>query len=75
MCGMSGDGCPIEFFLTPGATGDVTGLQDFDFDLPTGALIVADKAYNDYEIEDILADVGLTLRPLRRSNSKRPNPP
>lgn len=69
------DGCPVEFFLTPGATGDVTGLQDFDFDLPAGTLVVGDKAYNDYEIEDILADLEITLRPFRRSNSKRPNPP
>jgi hypothetical protein len=69
------DGCPIEFFLTPGATGDVTGLQEFDFDLPAGALVVGDKAYNDYEIEDILADVEITLRPFRKKNSQRPHPP
>lgn len=69
------DGCPVEFFLTPGATADVTGLQDFDFDLPAGALIVADKAYNDYAIEDILDGVELHLRPIRKSNSQRALPP
>jgi hypothetical protein len=69
------EGCPVEFFLTPGATGDVSGLQDFDFDLPAGALVVGDKAYNDYEIEDLLADVEITLRPFRKKNSHRPNPP
>jgi hypothetical protein len=69
------DGCPIEFFLTPGATGDVTGLQEFDFDLPAGALVVGDKAYNDYEIEDVLDDVEIHLRPIRKANSKRALPP
>jgi hypothetical protein len=69
------DGCPVEFFLTPGATADVAGLQDFDFDLPAGSLVVGDKAYNDYTIEDVLADVDIALQPLRKKNSLRPYPP
>ena len=33
----------------------------------------ADKAYNDYEIEDLLAEVeGIRLLPIRKKNSKRP---
>lgn len=69
------EGFPVEFFLTPGATADVTGLQDFDFDLPPEALVVGDKAYNDYLMEDVLGEAGICLRPLRKKNSKRPNPP
>ena len=47
-------GAPVQFFLTPVATAGVTGLRDFDFDLPAGALVVGDKAYNDYAMEDVL---------------------
>lgn len=68
-------GAPVEFFLTPSATADVTGLRNFDFDLPEGALVVGDKAYNDYEMEDVLETAGIHLRPFRKHNSKRPHPP
>ena len=68
-------GQPVEFFLTPGSCADVTGLQWFDFELPEGAEIYADKAYNDYRVEDELADLGIYLLPLRKKNSKRPHPP
>jgi len=66
---------PVEFFLTPGSCSDVAGLDFFDFDLPTGAQIIGDKAYNDYELEDVLHEAELYLLPLRKRNSKRPVPP
>ena len=59
---------PVEFFVTPASTGDVEGLQWFDFDLPPG---YGDKAYNNYEIEDIVTSVGVELKPVRKKNSKR----
>lgn len=68
-------GHPVEFFLTPGATGDVSGLLAFDFDLPAGATLIADKAYNIYWYEDLLAEVDLHLLPVRKKNSKRPHQP
>lgn len=68
-------GQPVEFFLTPGATADVSGLQAFHFDLPDGSLIVGDKAYNDYVIEDLMAEAGIQLLPFRKKNSKRQLPP
>lgn len=68
-------GYPVEFFLTPGATSDVKGLYQFDFDLPVGATIIADKAYNVYWFEDLLSDAGLRLLPIRKKNSKRPHQP
>src|SRR5262249_5531477 len=38
--------------------------------------IYADKAYNDYEIEDVLKEVDhITLLPMRKKNSKRALPP
>ena len=66
------DGAPVEFFLTPGATSDTSGLEEFDFDLPEGAWIMGDKAYNYYLIEDILAEVDIHLLPYRKKNSTRP---
>ena len=69
------DGQPVEFFLTPAAEADVAGLPGFAFDLPEGAHIFGDKAFNDYLIEDLLAEAGLYLLPQRKRNSKRPLPP
>jgi DDE family transposase len=66
---------PVEFFLTPGAVGDVEGLEFFDFDLPEQSQIIGDKAYNDYELEDVLLEADLQLLPMRKQNSKRPFPP
>lgn len=66
---------PVEFFLTPGSCGDVSGLDYFDFDLPPKSQIIGDKAYNDYELEDVLKEADLALLPIRKDNSKRSLPP
>lgn len=68
-------GQPVEFFLVPGASNDAGCLDLYDFDLPTPARIVADKAFTDYRLEDVLAEADLHLLPLRKSNSKRPISP
>jgi hypothetical protein len=68
-------GQPVEFFLTPGSTSDTTAYRSYDFDLPDQAWITADKAYTDYEVEDVINEAGLRMRPMRKSNSKRPFPP
>lgn len=68
-------GEPVEFLLTPAGTADVRTLWAFDFDLPEGAQIVGDKAYNDYRIEDVMEECGIDLAPIRKANSKRPDPP
>lgn len=72
---VTAQGQPVEFFLTPGRCADVTGLYGFDYHLPRGAKICADKAYNDYRVEDELAEAGITLLPIRKKTSKRPYPP
>ena len=64
-------GVPVEFFLTSGSFSDVRGLRCYPFDLPQGATVYADKAYCNYGIEDALAEAGITLKPLRKKNSKR----
>jgi hypothetical protein len=66
------DGQPVECFLTPGGFGDVDALKYYAYELPNGAIIYADKAYNDYEIEDLLQAVDhIHLLPMRKKNSKR----
>jgi hypothetical protein len=70
------DGQPVECFFTPGGFGDVDALKSYAYELPDGAVIYADKAYNDYEIEDLLKDIEhLSLIPMRKKNSKRALPP
>ena len=65
-------GQPVECFLTPGGCGDVNALKYYAYELPDGCIIYADKAYNDYEIEDLLKDVDdIQLLPMRKKNSKR----
>src|SRR2546428_2931592 len=70
------DGQPVECFLTHGGFGDVDALKYYAYELPDGSIIYADKAYNDYEIEDLLKDVDhIELLPMRKKNSKRALPP
>jgi len=65
-------GQPVEFFLTPGSTSDTTAYRYYEFDLPSEAWITADKAYTDYDVEDAINETGMRMRPMRKSNSKRP---
>lgn len=66
-------GAPVEFVLTPGSTADVSAFKQFPLDLPAGSLIHADRAYTDYQEEDLLQEAGgITLQPQRKRNSKRP---
>ena len=69
-------GEPVEFFISPGSFSDVACLDQFDFDLPPGSTVYADKIYNDYLVEDCLQEDGaIDLSPFRKANSKRPDPP
>ena len=66
-------GEPVEFFLTNGSFADVKGLRVFPFDLPEGSVVYADRAYNDYEVEDFLLEAeNIHLSAMRKSNSSRP---
>jgi len=66
------DGRPVEFILTPGSCADVSAFKSLDLDLPEGAKVYADKAYTDYEEEDLLFDAaGIELMPQRKDNAKR----
>jgi Transposase DDE domain len=68
-------GEPVEFFLTPGSFADVKGLKIFPFALPEDSIVYADKAYTDYEVEDLLLDADkIQLSAMRKRNSRRPVP-
>jgi len=66
---------PVEFFLSPGGFSDPEALTQYDFDLPAGAQVFADKAYTNYLVEDVLAEADIQLAPDRKKNSHRPLPP
>ena len=69
-------GQPVECFLTPGGFGEVDALKYYAYELPDGSIIYADKADNDYEIEDFLKEVEhIALLPMRKKNSTRALPP
>ena len=66
-------GLPVEVFFTPGSNSDTAELKNFNFDLPPGSTVYADKAYNEYLTEDVLLEAAdITLLPIRKKNSKRP---
>lgn len=68
-------GRPVEAFLTPGSYSDTKELRHFEFDLPEGATVYGDKAYNEYFTEDLLEEAsGIDLSPIRKKNSKRKVP-
>ena len=71
---VSGAGEPVEFSLAAGSEADVTVFKELNLDLPEGSIICADKAYTDYDYEDLLEEVGLHLKAQRKKNSKRPMP-
>jgi hypothetical protein len=70
------EGQRVECFLTPGLSSDVHGLKIFLFDVPEGSQIYAEKAYNDYEREDVLFEAAeIHLSSIRKKNPKRMLPP
>jgi Transposase DDE domain len=69
-------GHPVEYFLTPGSSSDGRALRSFQFDVPEGSILYADKAYNDYGMEDVMYEsVQIELSPIRKEHSKRAFPP
>ena len=70
---VSGAGEPVEFSLVAGSETDVSVFKDLNLDLPEDSIILADKAYTDYDYEDLLEEAaGLHLKAQRKKNSKRP---
>jgi Transposase DDE domain len=69
-------GHPVECLLTPGSSSDVRALQTFQLDVQEGSIIYADKAYHDYQMEDVMYESAhIALSPMRKEHSKRGIPP
>jgi hypothetical protein len=70
------DGQPVECSLTPGSYSDGRALKSFQFDVPEGSWIYADRAYHDDAMEDVLLEAArVQLCPSRKKHSKRTLPP
>lgn len=68
------DGVPIEFSFTPGSTSDLRALKSLSIDLPPGAMLLADRAYNDYRFERELHEVEeVKLLAKRKRASRKPH--
>ena len=66
------NGCPKEIVFTPGSEHDMKAFKRFSLDLPTGSIIYADRAYNNYDWEDFLKnEVEINMIIERRKCSKR----
>lgn len=69
---VTASGEPVEFMIAAGAESDITVFKQHKFDLPEGSICYGDKAYNDYEFEDLLLEsVGVILKPIRKKTSHR----
>ena len=66
------DGRPVEVLLTPGNVNDTKTLELFHWALPEGSTVYGDKAYTNYEVEDLMAECdNIKLQPIRKKNHKR----
>lgn len=68
------NGVPISFECTPGSVHDLTAFKTMDMGAIEEGMLYADAAYNDYDLEEQLAEAGLNLIVARQSNSTRPWP-
>ncbi len=69
---ITGGGAPVEFVLTPASLADISGLRRLPLELPEGAKIYGDRAYTDYQEEDLLQEAGgIILQSQRKANAKR----
>jgi hypothetical protein len=66
-------GIPVEFTFTTGNKHDLDGLKQLPVNLPSGSEILADSAYTDYQLEEMLSDNGIRLLAHRKSSSKHPH--
>lgn len=72
---VTSDGIPVEFTFTTGNKHDLVGLKQLPVNLPEGSDILADSAYTDYLLEEMLADNSIRLLAARKGNSKHPHKP
>lgn len=51
------NGVPIEFCFTPGSMSDMEGIKNLDCEIPSGSVLIGDKAYTNYSLEDDLLEM------------------
>ena len=62
-------GVPVSFTLLPASYHDLTPIHELTYELPSGASVYCDKAYNSADDEGTIEiDTGVKLVPIRRSN-------
>lgn len=62
-------GIPVQFALLPASFHDLTPVHELTWDLPAGAKVLCDKAYNSTDDEaSILRDTGVRLVPIHKDN-------
>jgi len=65
------DGVPVRFELLPAGFHDLTPVHELALDLPAGARLLGDKAFNSAPDEaSVLAETGVRLVPIRRANMR-----
>lgn len=68
-------GIPVEFTFTAGSKHDLEGIRQLPVNLPQGSEVLADSAYTDYLMEEMLLENGIRLLANRKSNSRHPHNP
>jgi len=69
-------GRPVEVLLLCGCSHDLTGLKEMQIPLPAGSRLIGDKAYTDYDFEELLQkERQITFLPLRKGIHKRQHDP
>jgi hypothetical protein len=72
---VTSNGIPVEFTFTTASKHDLDGIKQLPVELPEGSEILADSAYTDYLLEEMLTENGIRLLANRKSNSKYPHNP
>jgi hypothetical protein len=72
---VTSNGIPVEFTFTTGRIHDIDGIKQLPVNLPDGSELLADSAYTDYLLEEMLADNNIQLKAARKSNSIKPHNP
>jgi hypothetical protein len=68
-------GIPVESTFIAGSKHDLDGLRQLPVNLPERSEVLADSAYTDYLMEEMLSENGIRLLANRKCNSKRPHNP
>ncbi|MDR1200101.1 MAG: transposase [Tannerellaceae bacterium] len=55
------NGIPIKFTFTTGKVHDIDGIKQMPVNLPEDSNLLADSAYTDYSLEEMLADNRINL--------------